>query len=100
MIVILELEDFVEEIWNDFYVVKVFFELGCLFYIMCLKNGLEIFVEFFMVKNIEVIIVKVWELFGEKIIIMLWFVYVSRFNKDVLEIVEMSNMFLLLENDN
>lgn len=99
-IVILEPEDLAEETWNDSYVAKVLLELGRLFYTTRSKNGSEIFVEFPMVKNIEAIIVKARELFGEKTTIMSWPVYASRFNKDVSEIVETSNMFLPLENDN
>ncbi|KAK0653848.1 hypothetical protein QBC41DRAFT_61146 [Cercophora samala] len=98
-IVILKPEDLAEETWNDSFVARILLQSGRLFYTRLSKGGPEMIVEFPGVKNIEAIIIQARELFGEKTKIMSWPIYSSRFNKDISEVVETSNMFLPLEND-
>ncbi|KAK4175165.1 hypothetical protein QBC36DRAFT_291756 [Triangularia setosa] len=99
-IVIFEPEGLVGQTWDETFVAKTLLQLDRLFYITHSKTGPEIFVKSPEVSNIKAIILKAQELFGEKTTIMSWPVYTSSFNRDVSVIVETSNMFLPLENDN
>jgi hypothetical protein len=98
-IVICEPEESTEEPWDESYVARRLLQMGRLFYTTRSKTGTEIFVEFPRVSNIEAVINQAQEYFDEGTIIS-WPTYASRFNKDNSVMLETSNMFAPLENDN
>ncbi|KAK2037737.1 hypothetical protein LZ31DRAFT_480417, partial [Colletotrichum somersetense] len=98
-IVLCEPDNSIGETWDDSSVAKRLLQLGRLFYTTRSKTETEIFVEFPRVKNIDAIMHQAQELFDTEISIISWPNYTSRSNKDYPIMVETSNMFAPLENE-
>ncbi|EXJ55428.1 hypothetical protein A1O7_08355 [Cladophialophora yegresii CBS 114405] len=75
-------------------------QLGRLFYTTLSKAETEVFVEFPKVKNIEAVIHKARELFKGVLTVLAWPEYSSRFREDLPAMVETSNMYAPLTDDN
>ncbi len=75
-------------------------QLGRLFYRTLSKKKTEIFVEFPRVKNIEALVLKARELFKEMLMVLSWPEYASRVKEDLPAMVETSNMYAPLKDDN
>lgn len=82
------------------FVCEQLLQLGRLFYTTLSETDREIFVEFPRVRNIEAMVRDARELFKEMLIVRSWPEHANRFDKDPPAMVETSNMYAPLKDDN
>ncbi|KAI5462108.1 hypothetical protein BGZ63DRAFT_383010 [Mariannaea sp. PMI_226] len=82
------------------FLCKTLLELTRLFYFTRSKNESEMFVEFPKANYIETVIKEARKLFNGTLKVVSWPEYASRFNKDPPDMVETSNMYAPLTDDN